>query len=280
MPALSGTSAAARLWLWAEVTGMAAVGGLALGLMAYAGLRTVRGQLLDQAAMTAVTAGPEGMRRVIALLGTVSLWSIGLGLAVCLGLALVRGRVPAAVGALVLVAGADLTTQVLKRAVFERSPDLSGLPPSLPSGHTTVALSLGLAAILVTTGRLRAVLVPVAAGAGTLVGGGTVVGAWHRPADVLAATAVCLAWAAVSLALVGRLGRRGSGARGVATLSAPGAWALLGAAAVGVVFLLWGVRPGGGWADLPLAAAALGSIGVAVAATVAWVAGATNRHGP
>lgn len=278
MPALSMAPAPARLRFWAELTAMATVASLGLGLTAYAALRTVRGQRLDQAAMDAVTAGPEGMRRVIGLLGTVSLWSIGVGLAVCLGLAFMRGRVAAAVGAVVLVAGADVTTQVLKRWVFERSPDLSGLPPSLPSGHTTVALSLGLAALVVTAGPLRALLVPVVAAAATLVGGGTVIGAWHRPADVLAATAVCLAWSAVALAVAGAVGRTSPRARGTGS-SVSGLMALSGAAAVGVVFLLWGVRPAGGWADLPLTAAALGSIGVAMAVTAAWVGTAANRLG-
>jgi hypothetical protein len=270
--------APARLRFWAEVTSMGAAAALGLGLTAYAALRTVRGQRLDQAAMDAVAAGPEGLRRVIGLLGTISLWSTVVGLAVCLGLALLRGRLAAAVGAVVLVAGADMTTQVLKRWVFERSPDLSGLPPSLPSGHTTVALSLGLAALVVTSGPLRALLVPLVAAAATLVGGGTVIGGWHRPADVLAATAVCLAWSAVALAVAGVVGRTSPRARS-AQVGVSGLMALGGAAAVGVVFLLWGVRPAGGWSDLPLAATALGSIGVAMSVTAAWVGQAANRLG-
>lgn len=258
---------------------MAVVASVGLAVTAYAGLHTVRGQRLDQAAMEAVTAGTEGLRKVLAVLGTVSLWSIGAAVLACLAVALVRGRAAAAVGALVLVAGADGSTQVLKHAVFERSPDVTSLPPSLPSGHGTVALSLGLAAVLVTTGRARALVVPLAAASGTLVGAGTVVGAWHRPADVLAAAMVCLAWTAVGLGVVAVLspsaGSRATGRAGVGVVVT----AFLGASAVGVLLLAWGVRPGNGWADLPLVAAALGSIGVTVAVVVAWTAGVANRHG-
>jgi hypothetical protein len=70
-----------------------------------------------------------------------------------------------------------------------------------------------------------------------------------------------------------------AGAWAPAGAGAPASWsALAGAAAVGVLFLAWGVRPGAGWADLPLAAAALGAIGVAMAVVVAWAAQTADRY--
>src|SRR5262249_49988326 len=135
-----------------------------------------------------------------------SAFTVPLVLAVCLvppTLALLRRSPWLAAGALVLVAGANITTQVLKSYVFER-PDLLalGAPNSLPSGHTTVAASVALALAIIAPPVLR---VPTAV-AGTvgslLVGAATIVAGWHRLSDVAAALMVSAAWAGLVVAFV------------------------------------------------------------------------------
>jgi membrane-associated phospholipid phosphatase len=117
--------------------------------------------------------------------------------------ALVQRRWQEAVGALVVVAGANIATQVAKAALSR--PDFGvdvGAPNSLPSGHTTVAASLGAAALLVAPARWRPPVAVLAAGYAAATGVATLAGGWHRPSDVLAALAMVGVWAlAVSAAL-------------------------------------------------------------------------------
>ena len=112
-------------------------------------------------------------------------------------LAIVRGRVRLAVAALVVIVGANVTTQLLKEVVLERSALDVIAPNSLPSGHTTVVASAVGALLLVAPRALRLPVVVPGAFAVTVTGASTVVAGWHRPADIVAALAVCLAWTAV-----------------------------------------------------------------------------------
>src|SRR5262249_16624387 len=79
---------------------------------------------------------------------------------------------------------------------------------SFPSGHTTTAFAVGVAAALVAPPRWRR---PVAAGAflyGTAIGIATIAAGWHRPSDVAGALLVVTGWAA-GVGLAGALGGRG-----------------------------------------------------------------------
>jgi membrane-associated phospholipid phosphatase len=121
------------------------------------------------------------------------------------GLALQRGRPRLAIGALTIVAGANLTTQVLKVALaYPRYQPILGLhqlgPVAFPSGHATAATSIALAFALVVPRRLRA----LAAVVGTLlvlaVGLSVLVLDWHFPSDVLGGILVALGWGFAVLA--------------------------------------------------------------------------------
>jgi len=102
-------------------------------------------------------------------------------------------------GRLVLVAGATLTTQVLKHLLehsrFEIQYGLhQPLSDAFPSGHTTAAAALAAALLLVVPPRLR----PLAAGAGAAftaaVGIAVVVIQWHYPSDVVGGILVVSSW--------------------------------------------------------------------------------------
>ncbi len=115
-------------------------------------------------------------------------------------LAVLRRRVVLAVQVAVLMGGANLTTQVLKRWVLDR-PDVGigdHLLATLPSGHTTAAASVAAALVLVVPRRIRPVAAVVGAAYTVVTGVSTLVAGWHRPSDVVAAVLVVVAWAGLA----------------------------------------------------------------------------------
>jgi hypothetical protein len=263
----------ARQRFLAVVGALALVGVLGLAATAYVALRTSHGLRLDGEAMDAVSSPALVLSRLHEGLGWVTVGSVGLSLLACVTLALARRRFDLALGAVVLVGGANLTTQILKHDLFTR-PDLSVGPNSLPSGHTTVALSIALAAVIVAPSAWRSTVAVGVSATATLVGVATVLGRWHRPSDVIAATFVCLVWAAFGL-LVAVLVRH---PLGLARSASAHVGALLGASLVGGLLVSWGVRPQAGMRDLGLGIVSLGAIGLACAFSVAAVARVADRH--
>lgn len=126
--------------------------------------------------------------------------------AVAVAIGLHFGRRREVIGALVVIAGANLTTQLLKVALeharhkaWEHGIELPWAN-SFPSGHTTAAATIAVALLLVvpTRHRLGAAL------AGALlvgaVGISVVVLAWHYPSDVLGGLLVVATWTFAVLA--------------------------------------------------------------------------------
>lgn len=95
------------------------------------------------------------------------------------------------------ILGAAGTTQLLKHVVLDR-PDLNisgATVNSFPSGHTTFAAAAMMALFLVSSAAHRPL---VALGGWTyaaIAGASTLVLAWHRPSDVVAAYLVAAFWA-------------------------------------------------------------------------------------
>ena len=184
--------------------------------------------------MTTVVAGRDARLTVLSVLGYISIGAIVAVALGCVLVALLRGRAALAFGAAVALAGANVTTQVLKESVLQR-PDLGlGTFNSLPSGHTTVVASAVGAALLVVPSVLRAAVATVGGFATTLTGASTIAAGWHRPADVVAALAVSLAWTAGVAAVLHGPRQRVSGVI---------AGALLGCVAALAFLILVGVRP-------------------------------------
>ncbi|MBO0812885.1 MAG: phosphatase PAP2 family protein [Microlunatus sp.] len=201
------TSAALGLFLAAA---------LGVALTAWIALGTALGQRLDEQALRVLTGSSSVVNdRLIRLLEQVNTGSVAVALAIMIGIALVRGRFRVALAAVVLVAGANVTTQLLKHDLLVR-PNLGngGLDNTLPSGHTTVVFSLVLAAVLVAPRALRAVVAFGGAAVGALTGLATVIAGWHRPSDVVAGLLVTLAWAALVSAFIAGGPRDGALARG------------------------------------------------------------------
>jgi len=242
----------------------------ALAAVTVVALHTAAGQRLDDRSMAALVAERDAELTVLSVLGRVSLGAVLAVSIGCVVLALLRGRARLAAAALVVIVGANVTTQLLKEVVLERSALEVIAPNSLPSGHTTVVASAVGALLLVVPRALRLLVAASGALAITVTGASTVVAGWHRPADIVAALAVCLAWTAAG-AIVARGPTRP--AHGVALGSLAGA-------AAGLVLLVGiGVRPALGWSGFPEAAVVLGVMGVATAAAVALMERVTPASG-
>ncbi|GIF56397.1 phosphatase PAP2 family protein [Asanoa iriomotensis] len=166
-------------------------------------VRSRHGQLLDTVALAGNWIGQNRIEGIVdAALNTVSVVSL-VGATATIGfIALIRRRAAVALGAIVLIAGATVTTQVLKRLI-ER-PQLgvdverAAAGNSLPSGHATVAAAVVVALVLVLPARVRGVVAVIGAAAAALVGVATLSAGWHRPSDVAAAFLVVGVWANIA----------------------------------------------------------------------------------
>lgn len=179
--------------------------GLAV-LLVRTAVGTASGQRLDQLILSGAQDHQGRLSHYAELaVGTVSVPLMAGLLALALVLVLIRRRLSLLAPLALLVVGANITTQVVKHLVVTREalgPGIEVTPNSFPSGHTTLAATAMIALVL-TSGRLRALLAPLgviwtaAAGVGTLVLG------WHRPSDVIGAIIIAAAWTFLVLALDG-----------------------------------------------------------------------------
>lgn len=167
-------------------------------------VRSRTGQLLDDAVLDGAHYGRTRLWRLAEpVLDVISVPFIAAVLLAAVVLALVRRQWLLTVQVALLMAGANLTTQLLKYAVLERADLGLGdrVVNTLPSGHTTAAASCAVALVLVVPRRMR----PLTAALGAVYTAGTgiatLIAGWHRPSDVVAAMLVVLAWAGLISAL-------------------------------------------------------------------------------
>jgi membrane-associated phospholipid phosphatase len=166
-------------------------------------VRTEHGQVIDTIALT---GNSIGQRRVTVItdtvLNTMSVVSIAAAIAAVVFVALLRGRVKLALVALLFIAGANLTTQVLKAGLYrpmygvDKVRDQAG--NSFPSGHTTAAAAVAVALVFVLPARVRGIGAVLGAAFAGLVGVATLSGGWHRPSDAVAAMLVVGGWACLA----------------------------------------------------------------------------------
>jgi len=232
--------------VWGPIAGTLTVAVGVVAVLALVLVRTRTGSRYDHDAEWALGGPPWLFVNIEARLQQVSVTAVGTVGLLLAGVAVLRRRVGLAVGILVLVGGATVSTQVLKKYVIQALP--GNLPNSMPSGHATVGISLSLAALLALPVAWQRFVLPVCAAIGFFFGAGTVIGHWHHPGDVLAALAVCVAWAAVALGVAHVLDNRIGGDPPQLTPAAlsPAAarWlTLVGIALVCLLFLAWGAQP-------------------------------------
>lgn len=163
-------------------------------------VRSAHGQLLDTVALTGNRVGQTRVENPVAtVLNTVSVLSLVVATAVIGFIALIRRRVAVAIGAMLLIVGANLTTQLLKEVIDrpELGIDLqrAAAGNSLPSGHTTIAASVAVALLLVLPAGIRGAGGMLGALVAAVVGIATLSAGWHRPSDAVAALLIVGVWA-------------------------------------------------------------------------------------
>ncbi len=221
---------------------LAAAAAAATCLLFLGAVHTAEGQRLDDAARgdLSLSTAPRAYAATQRLLDTISVSSLALfGLGI-MGIALLRRSPALALGAGVVVLGANLTTQAIK-ARFDR-PDLVGgglaTEGGFPSGHVTVAMSLAMGLVLVAPASFRWTATLIGCAYATGVGIAVIALDWHRPSDVVGAYLVSVAWTAAVASILVAVDRPAppDGREGRATARIGGAIAaLLGIAFAGVV---------------------------------------------
>ncbi len=173
------------------VLGVASLVGLVASYVI--GVRTVRGQFLDLLAMSGQKIQTRTLvRNAQTLLGTISIASVLLMLVAVTVVGVVRKRPVAGFIVGAIVVGSVVTTEVLKlvlltRPLLVRTTASDPTVNTLPSGHSTIAMCVAVALVLLAPKHHQMygaiVGTPYAIG----IGVATVVAHWHRPSDVVAA---------------------------------------------------------------------------------------------
>lgn len=233
--------------------------------------RTGRGQMWDERARMSTGSSARAWAHIVDPLTYITVVSTGACLLTFVVVAVMRRRFALALAAVFIVAAPNVTTQLFK-AFWPTSPHWWS--NSLPSGHSTVAMSLATAALVVAPAGTRRWLLPLVGFGVTFVGAGTVVGHWHRPADVIAAFLVTTFWAALALGGVQRF-QHGCRPRDTSYAVRP-VLSLAGSIVVGLVFVALGVRPLDHDVTLLLAFFSLATIAVTAALVLAWISAAAD----
>lgn len=164
-------------------------------------VRTEHGQRLDTIALAGNSIGQDSVDGPAnTVLNALSVASIAVAVVVIGVIALARGRVLLTVVTVLFVAGANLTTQLLKQGLdrpdFGVDPQRVTAGNSFPSGHATVAATVAVALVMVLPPRVRGLAAVLGAGYAAAAGVATLSEGWHRPSDALGALLLVGAWAA------------------------------------------------------------------------------------
>jgi membrane-associated phospholipid phosphatase len=99
--------------------------------------------------------------------------------------------------------GLLVSARVLKALLPRPDSDALVLPNSFPSGHVAGAAAIGIALLLLSSGRWRWPALVVGAAIVTLTAASAVSLQWHRPSDALGAVLLAMIWYGVGLAVLG-----------------------------------------------------------------------------
>jgi membrane-associated phospholipid phosphatase len=197
--------------------------GLAVALLASLAFQSPWFRELDARALNKIAAqGGRGVAEALVVLGDPlpNLVLIGLVL-----VAAIAWRRPLYAGAaVVLIAGADLTTALLKPALaaYRFEPVLRWEQlgeAAFPSGHMTAVTAVALAFVLVSPPPYRRLSLAFAALLVVAVGWAVAALHWHAPSDVVGAVLVVLTW---FFAIVAVLCERRARAISIPSRTAPG----------------------------------------------------------
>jgi membrane-associated phospholipid phosphatase len=126
------------------------------------------------------------------------LWGVALT-----AVAIARDRPRVALAVVAVMSLAPFTAETLKPLLAHPHLSVGGVyigAASWPSGHSTAALALVYAAVLVTPARLRPIVASIGAVFALAIGCSLLILAWHMPSDVLGGYLVATLWAALAVA--------------------------------------------------------------------------------
>ncbi|MGJ3509524.1 phosphatase PAP2 family protein [Enemella sp. A6] len=176
-----------------------------------------------------------------------------------------RRALPALVG-ISTFAASLISVQILKRWILDK-PDFAiheAALNSFPSGHTALAAAAGLVVVLASPARYRPVTGLLAAVVSALTGASTVINAWHRPSDAIAAILITCGWGLLGGLFLCSTTGRGS--------NAPTRFLALWLTALGVVAMA--IAGGLAWLAWPAGAAETallaGMFAIVAGAALSW----------
>jgi membrane-associated phospholipid phosphatase len=177
-------------------------------------VETIHGQAVETAALASNSLGADRIGGPVhSMLNLISVAAVVVAMFVIGFIALIRRRIALAVTSVVLVVGANLSAELLKRElhrpVLGIDPQRAGAGNSFPSGHTAIAASVVVALVLVLPPRVRGIAAVVGALYAALVGVATLSAGWHRPSDAVGAFLIVGIWASLAGILLRVLRRRG-----------------------------------------------------------------------
>ena len=195
-----------RRW-WALV-----VAGVVLLVSSYVGLvLTSTGQALENSALRGADhVSVQSLAEADSTLHEITVASLAAACLVLVVVSLLRRSVVLAVAAVGTVVAGQVLTQGLKRVVLPRpalvevSPDYAG--NSFPSGHTTIALTVLAAVLMVCSFRWRGFAMFLVAWWATGIGAYTLTAKWHRFSDTLGAAGITLVVASLAALWLDRRG--------------------------------------------------------------------------
>ncbi len=184
-----------------------AFGAVALLVVVYGvAVRTRWGQLLDTTALRGRQVLSEHDVRIAQSLHTkVDIATVAILGGAALAVAFLRGRRRLALSVVVLCTGSLATTEILKRVLGRpRLSVVDSLKPvgTYPSGHTTIAMSIAVAAMFVVPRHSRSAMGLVGGIFAGSIGCSLLVTGSHRPSDIIGAAFVVTAWAATTAAFL------------------------------------------------------------------------------
>lgn len=173
-------------------------------------VESTTGQFMDESALVQAKVAQRFIGLPAAgVLDLLPATSVVIASVVVLFVTLARRRWKAAGIALLAMAAANLTTQLIKIGLPDRP--FVGVQTltlnSLPSGHSTLAASAAAAVFLVVSPRWRPAAAFVGGSYAVLAGVATLINQWHRPADVTAAFFVVAFWTCLAALPIMRTGR-------------------------------------------------------------------------
>ena len=200
--------AASRIAAWPFLTAaVISLAGLFITYIFF--VKTTTGQFIDESALVEAAAARQRIGAQTAqVLDLLPATSVVIAALVVLFVTLARRRWKAAGIALVAMAAANLSTQLIKAGLPDRpNVGVNTLAlNSLPSGHSTLAASAAAAVFLVVSPRWRPAAAFVGGSYAIAAGISTLINQWHRPSDVVAAYFVVAFWTALAALPVMRTG--------------------------------------------------------------------------